>query len=247
MVKYCMIFDILIPTMKTVEEYKATQFYKCISSIIGTDDHVINMHIKAENKMGLSELYQQHLSSSTADYVVFMHDDVEVHDHFIFDKLIKAHEQYDIVGLAGATTQDYSNLVNNTGQEIPLVWHLRRNKAEHSRGIVNHYIPQGFNGVGKTHINSAYFGPTPDEVCVIDGLFMSMKTSSLEGKGDIFDKDFTFHFYDMAMCVKAKRMGLTIGVWPIMVIHHGLGEFANDPTWHKLSKMFKEKYNTYKV
>jgi GT2 family glycosyltransferase len=232
---------ITVPTKQTKEQFSSSQCYKCLQSLIHSKINVKNDDVNiilrpfTENSQGLSELYQDELNKNDCDYAIFMHDDLEIHDHFFFDKLIKAHEFYDVVGLAGSTSQNYNT--NN-----PMVWHLCREKPEHSRGIVNHYIPKGFNGVEQNHINSAYFGQTPSPVVVIDGLFMSFKMSSLTDKQEIFDRQFTFHHYDMGMCCKAFDLGLKIGVWPIFVIHHGLGEFANDKTWQKHAQEFKEKY-----
>jgi glycosyltransferase involved in cell wall biosynthesis len=238
---------IIIPTKQNKDQYINSSTNECLTSIIKDStvqkDLDVNITVQPilENKTGLSELYQNILNESQDyDYVLFMHDDLEVHDHFLVKKLLKAHESFDIVGLAGATTQDYS-------KNVPMVWHLCREKPEHSRGIVGHYIPQGFNGVSETHINSAYFGPTPGPVVVIDGLFMSFKMSSLKGKGEIFNRNFTFHHYDMAMCVNASDMNLKVGVWPIYALHYGLGEFANDSTWQRHANEFKQLYGQKKL
>ena len=232
---------IIIPTKQNKDQYNSSSTNECITSIIKDStvqkDLDVNITVQPilENKTGLSELYQNILNESNDDYVLFMHDDLEVHDHFLIKKLLKAHETYDVVGLAGATTQNYKS-------DKPMVWHLCREKPEDSRGIVGHYIPKGFNGVSETHINSAYFGPTPGPVVVIDGLFMSFKMSALKDKGEIFDRNFTFHHYDMGMCVNAIEKGLTIGVWPIYCLHYGLGEFAHDTVWQKHAREFKEKH-----
>lgn len=232
---------IIIPTKQSKEEFAQSQCYQCLESLLVNSAYIqkndLNIVFRpyTSNSTGLSDLYQDELNKEDCDYCVFMHDDLEIHDHFFFKKLLKAHESYDVVGLAGATTQNYNT--NN-----PMVWHLCREKPEHSRGIVNHFIPKGFNGVQQTHINSAYFGPTPDRVVVIDGLFMSFKMSSLKNKGEVFDRQFTFHHYDLGMCCNAYDKGLSLGVWPIFVIHHGLGEFAHDKTWQKHAVEFKQKY-----
>lgn len=242
--------DIVVPTMKTEESYFDTSSGKCLRLISdiyeNRGDISIKNIIKAENRTGLSELFQDHLNTTRADYVLFIHDDLEIHDQLLVEKLLLAHKTYNIVGLAGATSQDYSNIVNTTGHELPLVWHLRKMKPEDARGIVAHTIPKGFNGVEFSHVNSAYFGPTPSPVVVIDGLFMSFDMGSLHGKDEVFDRSFSFHHYDMGMCLRANGMSLTIGVHPIFTVHHGLGEYANDPTWHKMAELFRNKYGNYK-
>ena len=137
---------IVIPTKQTKEEYSQSQCYKCLESLIldsvNNKKNDVNVILKpfTQNSTGLSDLYQDELNKNDCHYTVFMHDDLEIHDHFFIKKLLKAHESYDVVGLAGATTQNYNT-------DKPMVWHLCREKVEDSRGIVNHFIPKGFNGV----------------------------------------------------------------------------------------------------
>lgn len=235
-------FEIIIPTLKNKTEFEESDCYKSLIKSVDAEFDII-LNPVFNNKTGLSELYNQSLKDSSADIIIFMHDDYLLQDSMAFKKLIKAHEIFDIVGLAGATTQDYSDIYTGDGREYPLVWHLRKQKPEDARGIVNHFIPHGFNNMS-AHVNAAYFGPTPSEVLVIDGLFISVNKSKVDF--ELFDNEFSFHFYDMAMCVRAKQNNLKIGVWPIFGIHYGLGEFANDPTWIRLSAIFKQKYNHYK-
>lgn len=243
--------EIVIPTKQTDLEYKESKFYKCLHSISEGSEHRVSFSIIGSNTTGLSALFQKHLDdiqeqNIPVDIVTFLHDDLEIHDHFFFDKLVTAHEQFDIVGMAGAVSQDYSPMVfKDSSKEIPLVWHMRKTRPDDGRGFVSHFIPAGdYNSV--THINSAYFGPTPAEVVVIDGLLMSFKVESLPKDEAVFNAKFTFHHYDMAMCANAKNLGLSIGVWPIYGIHYGLGEYANDPTWHEMQDKFKKQYSSYK-
>lgn len=241
-----------IATMKTKDALEATNTYKCLVDIKDSFEsrtgNSVTLNPVFENRVGLSELYQNILNehSTTYDYCLFIHDDLEIHDYLVFDKLIEAHNNFDIVGIAGSTSQDYTDIVNPSGNLVPLVWHLRKKTPADGRGFVSHFVPKGsIMGNSVTHINSSYFGPTPCEVVVIDGLFLSFKTSSLKDKDEVFDRDFTFHFYDLGMCLRAKKMSLSIGVWPIYALHYGLGEYAGDPTWHKMAQIFRDRYNHY--
>lgn len=234
-------FRIVIPTPKSMEEYEKTLAYKCLDKIINVEDaYQIVLDIECDNKTGLSELYQEKLDSCREDYILFIHDDLEIHDLFLFEKLIAAHNIYDIVGLAGATEQVYSS-------SVPPAWHLAQNSPQNARGIVSHYIPKNFSASQESHVNSVFFGPTPAEVVVIDGLFMSFKKSSIKKGYPLFDENYTFHFYDLQTCINAKEQNLKIGVYPIFCIHHGLGHFANDNTWIELSKKFMIKNNNRKL
>ena len=237
-------FEIVIPTTLTREEFDKTGAAICIRDICNiykskTSGIKVTLNILFENREGLSSVYAQRLQTTKADYVICMHDDFEVHDFFMFRKLIKAHEIYDIVGLAGASSQDYSN------PESPPVWHRSCGRNE-GRGIVGHYIPAEMGGFGYPYVNSVEFGPTPAPVVVIDGLFMSFRMDKVRPQLPIFDPQFTFHFYDLAAACNATRKGLTLGVWPIYGVHHGLGEYAHDETWQKLAVEFRAKHSQYK-
>lgn len=241
---------IVIPTPKSQEEYKSSPEYKCLDRSKSINSN-IELHILWNNKLGITTLYNLWLQNESEtlkenDLVLFLHDDVEIHDLFLYEKLQKAHEQFDIVGLAGATSQNYGDLYDKNNNRVPLVWHLRRNTVGCARGIVSHKIPKGFNGCEFAHYNSSYFGPTPSETVVVDGLFISVKYNKNKFQNWNLDEQFTFHFYDMELCKVCKERNMKIGVWPIFVVHSGLGEFANDPTWIRLEKEFERKYKNYK-
>jgi GT2 family glycosyltransferase len=239
-------FTVVIATTLTKGAFKETNTFKCISRIIEANNMPYRgfnyfLQVFYENSIGLSELYQTYLNNTGADYVVFIHDDLEIHDIMIFDKLVKAHEQYDIVGLAGSLSQDYTT-------DKPPAWHLAQMEPRHARGIVSHYIPKDCGGgTNEAYTNSVFFGPSPAQVVVIDGLFMSFKISSVPKDTELFDKDFTFHFYDLCLSCRAYNYGLKVGVWPIFAIHHGLGEFHSDPLWQKLMIDFRSRYRYYKA
>ena len=230
---------IVIPTQKTEDEYRKSQAYLSLKAIqtnlVRRSDMVYTefiISIFPENTTGLPELYNNVLAQDIDredNIIVFLHDDVEIHDIFFVEKLLKAHEKYDIVGLAGAATQKYD-------RDLPSVWHLSMAKPSDGRGFVSHAIPH--NG---GYINSAYFGPTPSSVVLIDGLMISVNRQVLNEKDIKFDESFKFHHYDMSFCYQANAKDAKIGVWPIFVIHHGLGEFDTDD-WRQSDKNFKQKY-----
>lgn len=234
-------FRIVVPTPKTLEEFEKSLTYQCLDKICNSEDfYSVILDIESLNKKGLSELYQEKLNSCKEDYILFIHDDLEIHDLFLFEKLVAAHKIYDIVGLAGATEQTYSS-------QVPPAWHLAQNGSQNARGIVSHYIPKNFSALQESHVNSVFFGPTPAKVVTIDGLFMSFKTSILDNTIPLFDSTYTFHFYDLQMCINANKKNYSIGVYPIFCIHHGLGHFANDNTWLELSKKFMIENNGKKL
>jgi GT2 family glycosyltransferase len=232
---------IIVPTVLTEVSYKQSVPYKCLEKLIDYDDRDYSPHIIVipENKEGFCLLYNRYINKYPDDTVVFIHDDIEIHDQYFFEKLQKAHEKYDIVGLAGASSQDYTT-------SKTFAWHLCMNKREDGRGFLSHAIPKDVGGYGFPYINSSYFGPTPADAVFVDGVFISFNTKKVVDSGVKFNEKYTFHHYDMSACAEAKKAGLSIGVYPIFGIHHGLGEFHNDKLWNKLAIEFGQDYKDYK-
>ena len=233
---------IVIPTTKTEEEYTNSQPYKCLRLVTPINTELISdieLIILPENKKGFCQLYNEYITADN-DFTVFMHDDLEIHDSLVFSKLIAGHRSFDIVGIAGAASQNYVNA------KTP-AWHLCLNKREDGRGFLSHVIPKDIGGYPFPYINSSYFGPTPASAVFVDGVFISFKGKAIKEKDVKFNEKYTFHHYDMSACAEAIKKGLTIGVYPIFGIHHGLGEFQNDPLWHKLAKEFLIDYKNYQA
>ena len=239
-------FKIVIPTTKTEEEYKKSIPHKCLKLTypISTDEIFdIELIILPENKRGFCELYNTYIDEYNDEYdgsyTIFMHDDLEIHDSLFFSKLIAAHKRFDIVGIAGAASQNYINA------KTP-AWHLCLNKKEDGRGFLSHAIPRAIGGYDFSYINSSYYGPTPAPVVFVDGVFMSFNGKVIKDRNIKFNEKYTFHHYDMSACAEAIKKGATIGTYQIFGIHHGLGEFHNDALWQKLAIQFLEDYKDYK-
>lgn len=211
------------------EEFKSSPFMKSMPNLNCL--YGDRFHFNLENKIGLSQLYNSYLHNKVFkdNILVFVHDDVILEDIRICEKLIDAHSTYDVVGLAGA---------KNIKLQSPCLWHRLSpnpnwNDKGDLRGSVSHIFPDG-------NSNMSHFGHCPDEVDVIDGLFISINVKSILDTNVEFDEDFDFHFYDMAFCMRAKRAKLKIGVYPIFVQHYGLGH--TDKNWAELEQNFLNKY-----
>jgi GT2 family glycosyltransferase len=231
----------VIPTPKTLDEYKSSEPYQTLSSIQNEELFNVTIDIVAENTKGISQIYNEKMALYSGwdhiNNVVFMHDDVEIHDKFILKKLKKAHEKYDVVGVAGATKQVYS-------KDKPSLWHMACDnfiwgsggKSGDGRGFIT--TPH------KNYITQTFFGPTPYPVDFIDGCFMSFNLEAVKNSGVRFDEDFHFHHYDLQMCLNAKLLNLKIGVWPIFIIHYSPGlRSLDDPAFIASDKLFKIKNN----
>lgn len=178
------------------------------------------------NARSLAENYNRFLTGEYADaIVVFLHDDVQLgyHRRALGRLLHEAHQQFDIVGLAGATKLELCH---------PTVWHGMQRGA--SGGVACCHDGRWLYYV---------FGPTPARCECLDGFFLSVNVERLVAFRHRFDEQFTFHHYDIDFCLTANRLGLTVGTWPIWAAHFspGLGSFGN-PEWQASSERFCRKY-----
>lgn len=177
----------------------------------------------SNNKKGLSELYNLFLTPEYKNHiVVFVHDDVIIEDAFLFEKLYSSHEKFDLVGLAGCIDPKIKS---------PAYWHLMADRRN-LRGFVNHNL--------NNKIIMSVFGETRSQVDMIDGVFMSVNVSKFLEKNVKFDENFTFDFYDLSFSLRAKKAGLTIGVWSIFITHFSGGGGAS--TFKESEKRFLELY-----
>lgn len=208
--------------------YTPQEFQEKSAIAIFLDKMDIKAAVVYENKEPLTTVYNRFISEETrGSKIIFVHDDVLIEDLFFFDKLNLAFEKFDIVGLAGAKSC-------NVAADHP-AWHLMAPREDlvgevaHSRGGANW---------------TTVFGKTPNRVLIMDGLFIAVDVAKLLDTNTKFDEDFAFHHYDITFCLNANKNKLKMGVYPIRVVHFGLGDSMNTPEWHESAVKFKEKYGT---
>lgn len=164
-----------------------------------------------DNKKGLSENYNSIITkySKSYDFLVFLHDDVIVDDANVCEKLIHAHKQFDIVGLAGGINPKIIK---------PALWHLMCGgfNSGNLRGAVAHPFQEN-----QIYVTS--FGPTPSRVTILDGLFLSIDTKKIDNVQWKFNENYKFHHYDIASSLDANFKKLKLGVTPLWVIHSSPG------------------------
>jgi hypothetical protein len=180
-----------------------------------------------ENSEGLPSVYNRKMlqyAETSVEYLVFVHDDVYLDDLKLPDKLVTAHEKlgYEIVGAAGAAKVKVGH---------PSLWHVMSDPAAR-RGYVHHFSKTG-------QVQCTSFGPTPSEVAVIDGLFIAVHIPSARQKGWRFNENYEFHHYDLASSLDAVALGLTVGVYPIHLIHESPGlDSLSNPGWVASNQRF---------
>lgn len=184
-----------------------------------------------KNSRGLSTVYNtaiDHAKDNPA-ILVFIHDDIFLVDFFWVERIYEAAARFDIAGLAGNTRrvpfQPAWAFVNTQFQ-----W----DEPKYLSGVVGH-------GKGFPCQNISAFGRSLRECKLLDGLMLVADSERLHSAGVRFDEQFMFHFYDMDFCRQAELKGLTMGTYPISVVHESGGAFGT-PAWRKGYELYVQKY-----
>ena len=217
-------------TRKSKEEAPSLPLYRSYTDGLRTP--LIKLDMTWDNSEGMPTVYNRKLEeyrNSSAEFLVFVHDDVYIDDLKLYEKLSLSKNKlnYDIVGLAGGLNPRLTDLA---------LWHIMTEKNQ-QRGEVAH--PAGNQGQTMT----TAFGPTPSRVAIADGLFLAAHLPSINKTQWKFNENYKFHHYDIASCIDANRLSLKIGVYPIHVIHSSPGLLSiHDKAWSESNSKFLEEY-----
>jgi GT2 family glycosyltransferase len=193
--------------------------------------------------IGLSVIYNKAIETAAPNTtLLFVHDDVYIHDPFVGARLAEALLGNDVVGLAGSWQPDPlqpSWGLCFEGEDLkPLGW---QNHPELVlSGAVSH-SSEGASDRAPTAQLGAY-GPLSHRCHLLDGLFLAARAGALKASAVSFDERFTFDLYDLDFCRQAVRAGLTLTTWPILVTHRSGGNFAS-PDWRAAARLYLEKWN----
>lgn len=206
------------------QDFESRPIYQSLKKQVENNSNV-DFFVISNNQEGLSKQYNKVLKDPKHKdkIVLFVHDDVELNDLFLYEKLINS--PYSITGLAGATS--FNKLADK------LAWHLAAPKHTYV-GEVAHS--------DKSRVWTTVFGPVPSRALTLDGLFLSVKINDVTEKELLFDEEFNFHFYDIAFCLRANQKQITCGVLPVYVVHYGLGDSMLTPEWEHANTKFKQQY-----
>lgn len=210
---------------KSIEEFVKRPIQKSLQLHHDQNRGDIDINIIPNNTTGLPTVYNKVLKdpANKGKIALFVHDDVELEDLFLLEKLLNS--PYSVTGVAGAKTFNKS--------VATAAWHLAAPRTD--------YVGEA----GHTHNGNVWttvFGPTKSRALTLDGVFLACRVDDLVAKEVFFDEDFNFHFYDITFCLNANKKNVTCGVLPIRIVHHGLGDSMNSEEWKKSNELFKQKY-----
>jgi GT2 family glycosyltransferase len=179
---------------------------------------------------GLASFYNHVIDQvDREDVVVFIHDDVFIHDWQLYFQLSRAFDDFDVVGVVGSAHVPYGQPgwwhdLDQQGKPI-------RNDAVIRSGSINHFDPN--------LMRPDWYGPSPMACDLLDGVFLAVRAGVLRSSGVRFDPQFQFHCYDSDFCYSALAAGLRIGTWPIPLTHGSAGTFGT--SWIKAARKLQAK------
>lgn len=226
------IIEIVSATLKTPDEFWNQSALGLSLKRLQQDKRLI-AHIQYQNRLGLPEIYNRRIvSDDAADILVFVHDDVWIDDYFLVDRIIEGLQRFDVIGVAGNVRRQpyqpgWAFVQTDAGMKV--------DAEENFSGSVAH----GEEAFGKIN----FYGATPAECELLDGLFLAASKSALRQNDVAFDPRFNFHFYDMDFCRSAKDLGLKIGTWPICLTHKSGGAFESKD-WESGRMLYFDKWGS---
>jgi len=180
------------------------------------------------NRQPLADAYNAAINAAPAGAVlVFCHDDVDLGPEPLGPQLEVALARFDLVGVAG----------NQRHQRGQVGWWLdpRSGGWDHPflSGALRHGTPEA--------AELTVYGPTPMPVQLLDGVFLTARAETLQRSGVRFDPRFAFHYYDLDVCRSARHAGMSLGTWPLPLLHASGGEPWGE-TWEEHQRAYLRKW-----
>jgi hypothetical protein len=193
--------------------------------------HTISAQITFNNSEGLPTIYNRAIhQAKNSELLVFLHDDIWLEDPDLIQKIRISLKRYDIIGVAG----------NTRISKFQPAWLFR--SIEHGRFIWDSEYLSGSVRHGKPGQSTpAVYGPTPARCELMDGVFLAGHRSILLRSKVFYDEQFRFHFYDIDFCRTARRAGLSLGTWPLDILHVSEGAFGS-PAWQEGYAIYFKKW-----
>lgn len=176
--------------------------------------------LNPNGELGLTKIYNDFIDESKHDIVVCLHDDIILKKGWS-KQVIDGLNDFDILGVAGSTVLPESGIWWEQKQRLcGRVWHVQNDKKYESC----------FSNVFEQ----------PQEVVVVDGVFIAFKKSKLKSRFD--ERHDKFHFYDVSFCAANHLKGVKIGCLTNMyILHKSIGAVSQQ--WYDEKSKFCANYN----
>lgn len=191
----------------------------------------VELRLFPGGNIGLPAVYNIALEESINDpaTLIFMHDDIHLLDYFYAEKIFEGLNKFDVIGIAG-NKRRMAKQPSWAFIDDKFTWDDKENLS----GIVGH-------GSSFPPSNLSIYGPSCQEVKLLDGLMLAVHSEKLIRHQIRFDEEFDFHFYDLDFCRQIEKNNLTMGTWPISVIHESGGDYGNI-SWKRGYEKYLKKW-----
>lgn len=168
-----------------------------------------------DNHVTPCEAYQDLLKFATSDVIIYIHDDVTIHDPDWISRVLAPFERDEVVavGLGGATGLGNADLYRKPYN----IWNLAR------RGYASNQTDAEVHGERFESVR---------RVAVLDAFFMAVRTAWLRSIGGWPVGSLTHHGLDLWLACEAARAGKETFMVGASVTHHGGGS-STKPTYAK--------------
>lgn len=214
-----------------------------------TDANAIT--VRSTGAEGLSSFYNRIIEATEpSTNLLFVHDDVFIHDIFLQERLAEAFRRFDIVGLAGSFQSSPEQPSWGLEFDLDTLNAVGWQKDVQLSGAVSHLPPALVEGALDAPPDPllSIYGPMPAPCTLLDGLFLAVRTAAVgrgmaEKRPDVrFDERFDFHLYDLDFCRSAIEAKLQLGTWPILVTHASGGAFGSE-AFKTAARAYLAKWN----
>lgn len=192
----------------------------------------IELRLFPDNREGLSSVYNTAIEEARSDpaVLIFIHDDVYLSDYYWAEHLHHALQHFDLVGLAGNKRR-----VPRQASWMFLDGQFTRDTYDNLSGVLGHGDP--FPNLRQLSV----YGEPGQEVKLLDGVMMAIRSEVLIERDLRFDPRFTFDFYDLDFCRQAELRKIRMGTWAISVVHASAGALGVD-SWRTAYQTYLAKY-----
>ena len=218
---------LVTPTRGDAEYFAKT----ALGRTVGRLGNRVNLHAIYNNTDSIAHAYNSCLTNEHRDeIIVLIHDDVSLEDYWVAQRVNEALVHYDMVGLVG---QSYP--------PPAATW----DSYEGHKDCMAHWdlgtVAMGTQALGST---LDFYKKSPAPSYLIDGMFMALNTQRVLDAGARFDEQYTCcGYYDLDFSRTCTKLGLSIGVWPIVATHKSMGTAVGSEAWNRELELYKEKWN----
>jgi len=189
--------------------------------------YLVSSHIKPCIMSGASSIFSayqgafDHLNPEPEDIIIMCHDDIEIREEpEIFVRKLTDALAIDSIGFVGAAGTTFLSADAIWWNKDCWKMGKHRGKVTHIDNNQQEYLTQ--------------YGP-PDEVVVLDGLFLAARPKVLRdiglSKPDYFEGE--WDYYDIYYTSQAFFKGYTNKAIDIHIVHRSIGELVGRDSWAK--------------